>query len=146
MQGWWCDMDTTRKVLVGVTAVGLALDAWMHLRAAHGYDAIGTTITEGTLFRVEALVAVVALVALIWRPNRLTAGVALVVTGGGVIALLGTYLVHVGAIGPVPDMYEHVMYAEKAVALIAQSVAAVTSLVLVVIGFPAQDRAAMTVA
>jgi hypothetical protein len=138
-------MDTTRKLLVGITVVGLALDTAMHLRSAHGYDAIGTTITQGMLFRVEAVVAAIVAVALLWRPSRITAAAALVVAGGGVIAILGTYLVHVGAIGPVPDMYEHTMYAEKAIALVAQSVAAVTSLVLVVIGFPAQDRTPATV-
>ena len=140
-------MDWTRRSLIWITAVGLALDAWMHLRAAHGYDHVGTTITEGTLFRIEAVVALLVMVALLVRPSRATAGLAAVVTVAGTFALVFTYLVPLGAVGPIPDMYEHVLYLEKVVALVAMSIAAVSSVTLVVIGFPesspsatAQDR------
>lgn len=132
-------MDGTRRSLVVITAAGLGLDAWMHLRSAHGYDRVGTTITEGAMFRIEAVVALLVLIALLARPARLTAGLAAVVTVAGTFALIFTYWVPLGPVGPIPDLYEHVLYPEKIVALAAMSVAAVCSVVLVVIGFPASS-------
>ena len=134
-------MDATRKLLVGVTVVGLAVDAVVHLHNARPYDVVGTTITEGWLFRIEAVAAIVVLVALLVRPSRLTAGAAAVVAGGGALAILISYYVHVGAIGPIPDMYEQTMFPEKALALVAQAVAAATAVTLVVIGFPTERAA-----
>lgn len=134
-------MDATRKLLVGITVVGLAVDAVIHLHSARPYDVVGTTITEGWLFRIEAVAAIVVLVALLVRPSRLTAGAAAVVAGGGALAVVMSYYVHIGAIGPLPDVYEQTTFPEKALALVAQAIAAATAVTLVVIGFPA-DRTA----
>jgi hypothetical protein len=134
-------MDLLRKTLVGITVAGLAIDAFVHLRLAHGYDTVTATISEGALFRIEAVLAVVAAVLLIVRPNRLTAAVAAAVAGGGVAALLLTYYVNAGQLGPLPDMYEPVWFTEKVVTLVAQAVATVTALVLVVIGWPRRASA-----
>lgn len=129
-------MDLVRKGLVAVTVVGLAIDAYVHLNLASDFDLVKASISQGTLFRIEAVMAVVAGVLLIVRPGRITAAIAAVVAGGGVLALLLYYFVNVGEVGPFPNMYEHVWYSDKVFTLIAQAVATVTALALVVVGWP----------
>lgn len=130
-----------RKSLVGVTVAGLAIDAYVHLKLASDYDPVKATVSQGELFRIEAGLAIVAAVLLLVRPGRLTAAVAAIVAGGGVFALLLYYFVNVGQLGPLPNMYEHTWYAEKVVTLIAQTVATVTALALVFLGWPRQEPA-----
>jgi hypothetical protein len=129
-------MDLLRKSLVAVTVVGLAIDAYVHLKLAHDYDGVKATISQGQLFRLEAALAIVAAILLLVRPNRWTAGIAALVAGGGVVALLLYYFVDVGKIGPIPNMYENIFYTDKTVTLIAQAVATVTALALVWLGWP----------
>jgi hypothetical protein len=129
-------MDLLRKSLVAVTVAGLAVDAYVHLKLAHNYDPVKATVSQGQLFRFEAVLAIVAAVLLLVRPNRITAGIAALVAGGGVVALLLYYFVNVGSIGPLPNMYEHTWYTEKVVTLVAQAVATVTALALVWLGWP----------
>jgi hypothetical protein len=123
-------MDMLRKSLVGVTVAGLAVDAYVHLKLAHFYDPVKATFSQGELFRLEAVLAIVAAVLLLVRPNRITAGIAALVAGGGVVALLLYYFVDVGKIGPFPNMYEPTFYTDKVVTLVAQCVATVTALAL----------------
>ncbi len=132
-------MNPLRTTLVGVTAVGLAVDAFVHFRVAGGYDTVGSGITEGALFRLEGVLAIVAALLLIVRPNRITAAIAALVAGGGTFALLLYYFVNVGAIGPLPNMYEHVLYAEKSITLVAQAVATASAIALVVLGGPSRE-------
>lgn len=129
-------MKALRWVLLIITIVGLAIDAYIHLKVASDYDTVGDQITEGQLFRFEAVLAIVAAVVLAIRPNRWTAGFAALVAGGGTVALLVYYFVNVGAIGPLPNMHESVFFAEKTITLVAQAVATVTALALVVLGWP----------
>jgi hypothetical protein len=130
-----------RKSLIGVTVVGLGIDAYVHLHLAHFYDPVKATFSQGQMFRLEAVLAIVAAVLLLVRPGRLTAAIAAIVAGGGVIALLLYYFVNVGKIGPLPNMYEHTMYTEKVVTLIAQTVATGTALALVFLGWPREEPA-----
>jgi hypothetical protein len=129
-------MDMLRKSLVGVTVIGLTVDAYVHWTLAGGYDGLRATVSQGQLFRVEAGLAVVAAMLLLVRPGRLTAAFAALVAGGGTFALLLYLVVDVGQIGPLPDMYEPVWYAEKAVTMLAQTLATFTALALVVLGWP----------
>jgi hypothetical protein len=131
-----------RKSLIGVTVVGLGVDAYVHLHLAQFYDPVKATVSQGQLFRLEAVLAIVAAVLLLVRPGRLTAAIAALVAGGGVVALLLYYFVDVGKIGPLPNMYEHTMYTEKVVTLIAQVVATGTALALVFLGWPRDASAA----
>jgi membrane-bound metal-dependent hydrolase YbcI (DUF457 family) len=106
----------------------------VHLWVAGSYDAVGDAITEGMLFRGEAAIALIAIALLLFRLNRLTAAFAALVAGGGTLALLLYYFVNVGPIGPLPNMYENVLFAEKTITLVAQAVATVTALALVILG------------
>ena len=120
-----------RTVLVLVTVSGLAVDAWVHLDLASNYDVVKTgTLSQGDLFRVEAVAATVAGLALLLRPRRWSAGLAFLVAAGGTFAVVLYRYVDVGKIGPLPDMYEPGWYTEKTVSAIAEGIAAVTALVL----------------
>jgi len=135
-------VDLLRKGLVGVTVVGLAIDAYIHIKLSGDLEGVRATVSEADLFRIEAVMAIVAAVLLLVRPNRLTAALAALVAGGGTFALLLYYFVDVGAIGPIPNMHEPVMYSDKVITLVAQTVATVTALALVVLGWPREGQSA----
>jgi hypothetical protein len=93
--------------LAAATAVLLGIDAYVHLHDAHFYDsAAASSISEGNLFRVQAVVAVVVAVALLVRPHPVVWAVAVLVTASAVGAVLLYTYVDVGALGPLPDLYE----------------------------------------
>ena len=93
--------------LAAATAVLLAIDAYVHLHDAHFYDsAASSSISEGNLFRVQAIVAVVVAVALLVRPHPVVWAVAVLVAASAVGAVLLYTYVDVGALGPLPDLYE----------------------------------------
>ena len=107
--------------LAVVAVVGLAYDAKVHLQLADGYDAIGDTITQGGLFRLEAVMALAVAVALLVSDHRLVWAAAGLTGLGGVAAVLLYRYVDVGALGPVPNMYEPVWFAEKTRSALAEA-------------------------
>ena len=112
--------DRTSLALAVVTAAGLAYDAKVHLHLAGGYDAIGDTITQGALFRVEAVAALLAAVLVLVVDHRLAWATAAMTGLAGVAAVLLYRYVDVGAIGPIPNMYEPAWYPEKLYSLYAE--------------------------
>jgi hypothetical protein len=93
--------------LAVATAVLLGIDAYVHLHDAHFYDSLASSsLSEGTLFRIQAIVAVVVAVALLVRPHPVVWAVAVLVTASAVGAVLLYTYVDVGALGPLPDLYE----------------------------------------
>jgi Ni/Fe-hydrogenase subunit HybB-like protein len=122
-----------RWTLALVVVVGLAIDAYTHLDLAHEFSFNSTgTVNEGVLFQVEAVLAIVSALLIVYRQNALTATVALLVAGGGAIALVVYRYVDIGKIGPVPDMYEPIWFDEKVVSLIGELVAAAGALAMLV--------------
>jgi hypothetical protein len=99
--------------LAVVTAAGLLYDAKVHLHLAGDYDAIGGRITQGWLFRLEAVVAIAVAVALLVSDRRVVWAAAGLTGSAGVVAVVLYRYVDVGAIGPIPNMYEPVWFAEK---------------------------------
>lgn len=95
------------RVLGLVTGALLAVDAVVHFSDAGLYDVANRAgITEGTLFRVQAAVAVAVALALLVRPHWVVwIAAVLVAAGAAGAAFLFTY-VDVGALGPLPDLYE----------------------------------------
>jgi hypothetical protein len=90
-----------------LTAGALALDAYVHASNASSYDSpLGGLLTAGNLFRAEAAVASLVALAVLLLPTRrvwlLTLGVAASALGA---VVLYRY-VNVGAIGPIPNLYE----------------------------------------
>lgn len=107
--------------LAVLAAAGLGYDAYVHLDLAPVYDGNGDTITQGGLFRLEAALAIVAGVLVLMWDNRLAWAAAGLVGLGGVAAVVLYRYVDVGAIGPVPNMYEPVWYGEKARSAFAEA-------------------------
>jgi len=122
-----------RWALTVITVAGLAVDAYVHFDLAGNYDPVRTSaLSQGQLFRVEAIAAILAAVALlVWR-RRASALAALVVAASGLAALLVYRYVDVGRVGPIPAMYEPVWFAEKAITAIAEAVASVSAALLLV--------------
>jgi hypothetical protein len=90
-----------------LTAAALTVDAYVHATSASIYDtAQGGLLTAGNLFRAEAAVASLVALAVLLLPTRrvwlLTLGVAASALGA---VVLYRY-VDVGAIGPIPNLYD----------------------------------------
>jgi hypothetical protein len=112
--------DVVGLGLVVLAAIALGLDAYEHLHLAKNYVHNGTSITQGTLFRIEAAIAIVVALALLLTDSRLV-WLATAATGGGGVALVVLYrYVDVGKIGPIPDMYEPLWYRDKNISAIAE--------------------------
>ena len=89
------------------TAAALGIDAAVHWQNASAYDAVTATLSQGELFRAEAVLAVaVGLLVLLWpRPGSWVA--ALAVGASALAAVLLYRYVDLGALGPLPNMYEN---------------------------------------
>jgi hypothetical protein len=99
--------DLVVRGLGVVTAALLGIDAYVHFHDAKLYDAAtGGSITEGSLFRVQAAVAVVVGLVLLVRPHWLVFFLAVLVAGAAAGAVYLYTYVDVGRLGPLPDMYE----------------------------------------
>jgi hypothetical protein len=118
--------------LIIVVVVGLALDAYVHLHLAHAFKNVKTsTVSEADLFRAEAVVALIAAVALLVRPRRSTAAFAFLVAAAGTVAVLVYRYVNVGKFGPIPNMYDPFWAPkEKTISAIAEAAAALAALAL----------------
>jgi hypothetical protein len=89
------------------TAAALGMDAVVHWQNASAYDAVTATISQGALFRAEAAVAVVVgLLVLVW-PRRSSWLAALLVAASALAAVLLYRYLDLGALGPLPDLYEN---------------------------------------
>ncbi|QMU70987.1 hypothetical protein [Streptacidiphilus sp. P02-A3a] len=123
-------MAAVRLVLRLLAAVGLAIDAGIHAKLAPQYDAVSASISQGTLFRIEAGAAALAvLLVLLWR-RRVGDVFALLTAAAGIAALLVYRYVDVGKLGPLPNMYEPVWFSDKVWALIGQALAVLALLPL----------------
>lgn len=118
-----------RIVIRLLVVAGLAVDAYVHAHRASDFRFNNDGWISGEwLFRLEALAAAaVALAVLIWA-NRLWYALAFVVATAGVAAVVLFSQVNIGAVGPLPTIYEPTWYAEKTVSLIGEAIAAVAAL------------------
>ena len=98
---------SVQRVLALCVAATMVVDAYVHLHDAAFYDLVGTNVvSQGTLFRVEAVVAAAtALVLIIW-PRPLTWAASLLVAASAFGAVVLSTYVRVGALGPLPNMFE----------------------------------------
>lgn len=109
-------------VLRLLTAAGLAIDAYVHA------DLAGNEIhTEGVLFGLEAGVSSLAALILVITGMRLAYVFAFLIAISALSAIMVYRYVDIGAIGPIPNMYEPIWFQEKAVAAIAEGTALVTA-------------------
>jgi hypothetical protein len=125
-----------------VAAVALLVDAQKHWHLAPTYDLVRSdTISQGTLFRVEAVMAVLAAAGVLVFRNLLVRLAAFGVAAGGLGAVLLYRYVNVGAIGPLPSMYEPIWYHDKTVSTLSQVVAIVAIAVLVLVQLRGRSEA-----
>lgn len=123
-----------RWSLAGVVVIGLGIDAYTHLDLAHEFSFNSTgTVNEGVLFQLEAAVAIVSALLILYRQTLLTAGFAVLVAGGGAALLVVYRYVDVGKIGPVPNMYEPIWFTEKEVSLVGELIAVAGALALIAV-------------
>lgn len=122
-----------RLLIVAGLAVSTYLRRHLHLDLAGGYDPNTAAISEGALFRVDAALAVLAAVLVVVTRGRLGAvgvGVALLVAAGGVAVVVLYQYVDLGAVGPLPDMNEPISFPDKTASVIAEALAALAALTL----------------
>lgn len=130
-----------RWTLTVLIVAGLAVDAYTHLDLANLYRFNKTdTVSEETLFRIEAVLAILVAIAVLVRRNVWTALAAVLVAGGGLALLIVYRYVDVGTIGPLPNMYEPLWFAEKNWAAVGEAVATVAGLALLLAARPAARR------
>jgi hypothetical protein len=128
-------MKTGRLWLKLVVAGGLAIDGYVHWNLAPDFDSfVGAGphhVSQGQLFRVEAVLAAIALLLVLFMDHLLAAAVAFVTAAGGLAAVLLYRYVDLGAIGPLPDMYDPTWYPEKTISVIAEGIVALAAIVLI---------------
>ncbi|WP_433306960.1 hypothetical protein ACQP2F_22200 [Actinoplanes sp. CA-030573] len=119
------------RILAVVTAALLGVDGYVHLHYAASYDGFKSSVmTEGTLFRIQAVVAIVVAVLLLIRPAIVTWLLSLLVAGSAAIAVTLYTYVNVGQLGPLPNLYENTWHVGgKIPSAVAEAVAALLSLV-----------------
>lgn len=123
-----------RLLLRLATMAGLAVDVYVHWHLAPNFDSLkgsgSPSISQGELFRVEAVAALVVLVLVAVVHRRWTAAVAFLLLAGGTAVVVLYRYVDVGAIGPLPNMSDPTWYFEKTLSAVAEGVGAFTALVL----------------
>jgi hypothetical protein len=119
----------TQTILVAIAVVCLAIDAYVHFDLASAFAHVKTsTLSQAALFRAEGVVAILAAIGLLAHPRRWTAAFAFLVSASALVAVVLYRYVDVGAIGPIPNMYDpYWLPTGKWVSAIAEGVAAVAS-------------------
>lgn len=117
-----------------LVVLGLAVDVYVHFHLASRFDPIvgsgSHAVSEGQLFRVEGLAAAIALVLVLLFPRPATIVLAFLVAGAGTAAVVLYAVIDIGALGPIPDMYDASWYTEKTVSLVAEAIATVAAAAL----------------
>lgn len=120
-------LNTTLRLVV---PAALSLNAVVHLQLAPYYqEAIPGGIGQGNLFRIEAAAAILAGLYVLIRGSRPAYATALVVAGGGLVAVLVYRYIDVPALGPFPAMYEPVWFFQKSLSAVAQAAGAALAVV-----------------
>lgn len=112
-----------------IVVVGLGTQAVIHLKLAPDYQlGYSDGIGGGNLFRIEAVVAILAGAYLLARGSRPAYLLAAVVALGGLAAVVLYRYVDIGSFGPIPGMYEPIWFFEKNLSAVAEGVAGTLAL------------------
>lgn len=114
------------------TALSLLVNAYVHFQLAGPFDAlVGTLVSQGTLFRIQGVVNILAAI-LILVVHRWWAGLvaAAIAAGGLALLVVSVYVpLDLSALG-FPVIYEPVWYQDKVIAVVAQAIALVGGLLV----------------
>lgn len=113
-----------------VAAAGLVVDAYVHVDLAAAYAGPGGVLDERSLFLVEAGVALAAALLVLTTGRRAACLVAALVAATALGAVVASRYVDLGAVGPLPDLYEPVWYPEKLAAVAGEATALVAAALL----------------
>jgi hypothetical protein len=135
-------MNPTRVLLRILVVAGLAVDAYVHLRLAPTQPPAGASggWSQVGLFYAEGAVSVVAALLVLIAGRRWTFLLAFLVAGSALAAVLLSRYVDIGALGPLPDLYEPAWYTSKVVTTIAEAVATVAAAIATVSRTTARTR------
>ena len=106
-----------------VVVAGLAADSYVHFDLAGTYSETGGVISEGVLFRAEAVLALLVAIVIVITGRRAAYIAALFISASALAAMLVARYVDLGAIGPFPDVYDPVWFPEKVFAAIGEGLA-----------------------
>lgn len=125
---------TTARMLEPVVRVlvvaGLAVDAYVHFDLAESQQlAAPGGIGGGTLFRLQAGLAAVVAVLLVFTGRRWAYALAFLAGLSALVPVLLYTYVEVPAIGPIPSMYDPIWYPEKVLSALAEAVVVLLSVV-----------------
>jgi hypothetical protein len=85
----------------------MVVDADVHFHDAGFYDLVSSRfVSQGTLFRAEGAIALVAALALLVWPRPISWAASLAVAGSAFGAVMLYTYVRFGALGPLPNMFE----------------------------------------
>jgi hypothetical protein len=112
-----------------VTAGALAVDAYVHADLVDRYEPNRSGgLSQGALFQLEAAAAAVAALLILLSARRWVWAIACAVAASALGAVLVYANYDIGAIGPIPDMYEPLWYGEKQLAAVVEAIATAASL------------------
>jgi hypothetical protein len=95
------------RLLAAATAAALVIDAVVHLQDAHFYDAnAGALLSQGQLFRIQAVLAIVAALAVLAWPQRPAWAFAALVAASAAVAVVTYTYLDIGPLAGLPGMYE----------------------------------------
>ena len=115
-------------------AAGLAVDAYVHAHLAGDFDAVRATVSQGDLFRVEAGIASLVALLVLVLPHRQPLNLGAVAVAGSALGAVLLYrYVNVGALGPLPNMYEPVWYFQKSLSAGAEAIALLAAVIGVIL-------------
>ncbi len=121
------------RLLRLLTAAGLGVGAYVHIRLAGRYDAITGSggLSQGLLFRVEGGVALLLALIVLASGNRFLHLLAFLIAASALGAVLLYSYTNVGRLGPLPNMHDPSWPGQKALSAAAEAVATLASAVLV---------------
>jgi hypothetical protein len=89
------------------TAAALVIDGVVHIKDAYFYDAnTGALLSQGQLFRIQGVIALVLAAAVLVLPRRPVWGLAFLVAASAFGAVVLYTYVDVGSLAGLPNMYE----------------------------------------
>ena len=99
--------SVANRLLAAAAAAALGIDAYVHASDAYFYESNGGgIITQVNIFYAETAVASLVAVLLLLRPRLTSWLLALTIAATALGAVVLYRYVDVGAIGPIPDLYE----------------------------------------